>query len=173
MSVQADSRNDRRGWLRELVASATNPLLLALLLVSLLPLALMGYATYRSASQALDVEARGKLTVVREITVKQVERYFGGLHDQLRVLADDPSTREALTDFRDGFRTVLQDGAVAEPDELPGLLECASQACVVDFHRVVARELQFGEDDQDRQRRERHDGHRGAGEEEGDRTSVV
>ena len=106
MSVQADVRNDRRGWLRELVAFATNPLLLALLLVSLVPLALMGYATYRSASQTLEVEARGKLTVVREITVKQVERYFAGLHDQLRVLADDPSTRGALADFREGFRTV-------------------------------------------------------------------
>ncbi len=117
MSVQADSRNDRRGWLRELLAFATNPLLLALLLVSLVPLALMGFATYRSASQALDAEARGKLTVVREITVKQVERYFTGLHDQLRVLADDPSTREALGDFREGFRTVLQDGAVAEPEQ--------------------------------------------------------
>ncbi|MFZ4734084.1 MAG: cache domain-containing protein, partial [Pirellulales bacterium] len=117
MSVQADSRNDRRGWLRELLAFATNPLLLALLLVSLVPLAMMGYATYRSASQALDTEARAKLTVVREITVKQVERYFAGLHEQLRVLADDPSTREALGDFRDGFRTVLQDGAVAEPEQ--------------------------------------------------------
>ena len=104
MNVQADVRNDRRGWLRELVAFATNPLLLALLLVSLVPLALMGYATYRSASQTLEVEARGKLTVVREITVKQVERYFAGLHDQLRVLADDPSTRGALADFRAGFQ---------------------------------------------------------------------
>ena len=117
MSVQTGSRNDRRGWLRELLGFATNPLLLALLLVSLVPLAVMGYATYRSASQALDAEARGKLTVVREITVKQVERYFAGLHDQLRVLADDPSTREALGDFREGFRTVLQDGAVSEPEQ--------------------------------------------------------
>jgi methyl-accepting chemotaxis protein len=117
MSVQTGSGNERRGWLRELLAFATNPLLLALLLVSLVPLALMGYATYRSASQALDTEARAKLTVVREITVKQVERYFAGLHDQLRVLADDPSTREALGDFRDGFRTVLQDGVISEPEQ--------------------------------------------------------
>ena len=117
MSVQLDDRNDGRGWMRELWAFATNPLLLALLLVSLVPLALMGYATYRSASQSLDAEARSKLTVVREITVKQVERYFAGLHDHLRILADDPSTREAFSDFREGFRTVLQDDAVAEPEQ--------------------------------------------------------
>jgi hypothetical protein len=41
MSVQADVRNDRRGWLRELVAFATNPLLLSLLLVSLVSLVLV------------------------------------------------------------------------------------------------------------------------------------
>jgi methyl-accepting chemotaxis protein len=118
MSAQATGgRGEGRGWLRELVAFATNPLLLALLLVSLLPLALMGYATYRSASASLDEEARSKLQVVREITVKQVERYFGGLHDHLLVLANDPSTRGALADFREGFRTLLQDDAVTEADQ--------------------------------------------------------
>jgi len=118
MSKQATGmRGEGRGWLGEIVSFATNPLLLALLLVSLVPLALMGYATYRSASASLDDEARNKLQLVREITVKQVERYFSGIHDQLKVLADDPSTRLALGDFREGFRTLLQDDSVTEPEQ--------------------------------------------------------
>lgn len=102
-----------RGWWGELSSFLTNPLLLALLAVSLLPLAFMGYATYSSARASLDGEARSKLQVVREITVKQVERYFKGLHDQLLVLAADPSTLAAAGEFREGFRTLLQDDGVA------------------------------------------------------------
>lgn len=118
MTVRStDSRNGGRGWLGELTAFATNPLLLSLLLVSLVPLALMGYATYKSASASLDEESRNKLQVVREITVKQVERYFAGLRDQLEVLADDPSTKTALADFRAGFQTLLQDETVTEADQ--------------------------------------------------------
>ena len=116
-SKQAVAESDRRGWFWELMAFATNPLLLSLLLVSLLPLGLMGYATYRSAQTALDAQAATQLTVVRGITIKQVERYFTGLEDQLRVLAEDPSTRDAIRDFRDGFRSVLQDDAVAEEEQ--------------------------------------------------------
>ncbi len=110
-------RSGGRGWLGELVAFATNPLLLSLLLVSLVPLALMGYATYRSASASLDEESRNKLQVVREITINQVERYFAGLRDQLEVLADDPSTKAALADFRGGFQTLLQDDSVTEANQ--------------------------------------------------------
>ena len=117
MTTTSQRAGGGRGWWRELATFLANPLLLALLAVSLLPLAFMGYATYRSARTALDDEARTKLQVVREITVKQVERYFAGLHDQLLVLAADPSTRAAASDFRDGFRTLLQDDAVAAPQQ--------------------------------------------------------
>jgi len=118
MSKQATgARGEGRGWIREIISFAMNPLLLALLLVSLVPLALMGYATYRSAAASLKEEARNKLELVREITVKQVERYFSGMHDHIKVLADDPATRAALGDFREGFRTLLQDDSVTEPEQ--------------------------------------------------------
>jgi len=111
------------GWWRGLAGFLANPLLLALLAVSLLPLAFMGWSTYSRASSSLDDEARTKLQVVREITAKQVERYFQSLRDQLVVVAADPSTRDAFRDFRDGFRTVLQDDAAGEAEKKRSLAD--------------------------------------------------
>ncbi len=99
-------------WLTGLVSFATNPLLLSLLLVSLVPLAIMGYATYRTASAALDTQAESQLTVVRTITTKQVERYFATTEDQLRTLAENPSVANALVAFREGFSSVIADDAI-------------------------------------------------------------
>ncbi|NBU31145.1 MAG: hypothetical protein EBS41_06570, partial [Actinobacteria bacterium] len=99
-------------WLTGLVSFATNPLLLSLLLVSLVPLAIMGYATYRTASAALDTQAESQLTVVRTITTKQVERYFATTEDQLRTLAENPSVANALVAFRDGFSSLIADDAI-------------------------------------------------------------
>ena len=60
--------------------------------------------------------AQGKIEVVRAITVKQVERYFAGLHDQLAILAESPTTREALGDFREGrVEDGLAQGIAATP----------------------------------------------------------
>jgi methyl-accepting chemotaxis protein len=95
-----------------MVSFATNPLLLSLLLVSLVPLAIMGYATYRTASAALDTQAESQLTVVRTITTKQVERYFATTEDQLRTLAENPSVANALVAFRDGFSSLIADDAI-------------------------------------------------------------
>jgi len=83
-----------------------------LLLVSLVPLAIMGYATYRTASAALDTQAESQLTVVRTITTKQVERYFATTEDQLRTLAENPSVANALVAFRDGFSSLIADDAI-------------------------------------------------------------
>ena len=94
------------GALRSLLG---NKLLLSLLGVSLIPLALMGIATYQSAAKALTTEAFGKLETVRTITAKSVERYFQTLHDELRVLSEDRMTIDACKQFRTAFGTVLAD----------------------------------------------------------------
>jgi methyl-accepting chemotaxis protein len=93
------------GW-RSLLG---NRLLLALLGVSLIPLALMGIATYRSAAAALTTEAFSKLETVRTITAKSVERYFQRLHDELRVLSEDRMALDACKQFQAAFTTVLAD----------------------------------------------------------------
>jgi len=93
------------GW-RSLLG---NRLLLALLAVSLIPLALMGIATYRSAAAALTDEAFGKLETVRTITAKSVERYFQTLHDELRVLSEDRMAIDACQQLCDAFTTLAAD----------------------------------------------------------------
>jgi len=99
------SRTAAGGW-RSLFG---NKLLLALLGVSLIPLALMGIATYRSAASTLTSEAFAKLETVRTITGKSVERYFQTLHDELRVLSEDRMTIDACKQFQSAFPNVLAD----------------------------------------------------------------
>ena len=96
------------GW-RSLLG---NRLLLALLAVSLIPLAILAVATYRSAAAALTDEAFAKLETVRTITAKSVERYFQTLHDELRVLAEDRMTIAACQELQKSFATVVSDNAV-------------------------------------------------------------
>jgi methyl-accepting chemotaxis protein len=115
MNAMADSHagGSWLGWLGRFLG---NPLLVALLAMSLLPLALTGIATHWLSSDTLDASSRQKLEVVRSITAKQVERYFTGLHDQIAVLAEDPSSLEALRDLNAGFRALGTPGAETAAD---------------------------------------------------------
>ncbi|MFM8290640.1 MAG: methyl-accepting chemotaxis protein, partial [Planctomycetia bacterium] len=93
------------GWLSFL----GNRLLLALLAVSLIPMAFMGMTTYRTASQALREEAFSKLETVNAVTAKAVERYFENLRHQLQVLAEDQMALDALKRFTAGAQQVVAD----------------------------------------------------------------
>jgi len=87
------------GWMSLL----GNRLLLALLAVSLIPLALTGIAMYNSSADAIRTQAFNQLETVRTITAKAVERYFESQHNQLRVAAADRMTSDALRQFRSAF----------------------------------------------------------------------
>ena len=110
--IDATASNDRpkaaaaAGTWRSLLG---NKLLLSLLAVSLIPLALMGIATYRSAASALTADAFSKLEIVRTITAKSVERYFQTLHNELRVISEDRMAIDACKQFQAAFTTVLAD----------------------------------------------------------------
>ena len=103
-------RSTSGGWRSFL----TNPLLLALLGVSLIPMAFMGMTSYRGSSAALREQAFKQLDAINTVTAKSVERYFETLRQQLTVLAEGRTTRESLGAFRDGLATILADDSVDE-----------------------------------------------------------
>ena len=96
------------GW----ASLLANRLLLSLLAVSLIPMAFMGYASQRSASEALRDQAFKQLETVNTITAKSVERYFLTLHDELQVLAEDRMVATALREFTAATGSLLEDDGV-------------------------------------------------------------
>ncbi|MDA0254745.1 MAG: methyl-accepting chemotaxis protein [Planctomycetota bacterium] len=106
----ASDRIGRAGW-RSLLG---NRLLLALLAVSLIPMALMGLASQQWAGSALKEQAFKQLETVNTITGESVERYFVTLHDELRVLSEDRMIVSALRSFTAGAASILADDGVDE-----------------------------------------------------------
>ena len=90
----------------------TNPLLLALLGVSLIPMAFMGLANYRTSSSALREQAFKQLDTVNTITAKAVERYFGTLRQELSVLAEGRICVESLEKFTAGMASLRSDDKI-------------------------------------------------------------
>ena len=99
-----------------LLSFFSNRLLLALLAVSLLPLAIMGYATYLSAAKSIEQKAQEQLQTVNAVTAKAVTRYFNTMEEQLRITADNRMTLEALESFTKGFKSILKENAVTEAE---------------------------------------------------------
>jgi methyl-accepting chemotaxis protein len=103
-----DSVGPSGGWRSFL----TNPLLLALLGVSLIPMGFMGMTSYRAASAALRQQAFHQLDTVNAVTAKAVERYFTSLRQELSVLADSGMCAESLREFTAGLATLRADDKV-------------------------------------------------------------
>lgn len=100
------------GW-RSLLG---NRLLLALLAVSLIPMALMGLASQQASSAALKTQAFKQLETVNTITGQSVERYFATLHDELRVLSEDRMISAAIREFTAGVADLLTEDGVDEKE---------------------------------------------------------
>ena len=103
-----DSIGPSGGWRSFL----TNPLLLALLGVSLIPMGFMGMTSYRASSAALREQAFHQLDTVNAVTAKAVERYFTSLRQELSVLAESGMCAESLRDFTAGLATLRADDKV-------------------------------------------------------------
>ena len=89
--------------------SLRNLVLAALLTMSLVPLALMGIAMYRTAAAALRDEAFARLEAVRTVTGRSVERYFTTLQQELLVAANQPQAREAVASLREAWQALPRD----------------------------------------------------------------
>lgn len=90
----------------------TNPLLLALLGVSLIPMLFMGLMNYRTSSAALREQAFKQLDTVNAITAKAVERYFSTLRQELSVLAEGRICVESLQKFAAGMASLRNDDRI-------------------------------------------------------------
>ena len=100
----------RWGW----QALLDNRLLLALLAVSLIPMALMGLASQQASSTALKTQAFKQLETVITITGRSVERYFATLHNELRVLSEDRMITAAIRELTAGAAGILAADGVDE-----------------------------------------------------------
>jgi len=91
--------------------SLRNLVLAALLLMSLVPLALMGIAMYRSAAAALRDEAFARLEAIRTVVGRSVERYFTTLQQELAVAANQSQARAAVASLREAWQALPRDNA--------------------------------------------------------------
>jgi methyl-accepting chemotaxis protein len=110
-------------------------ILLALLLLSLPPLAITSWVMYRRGAEALKRDAFARLEVVRTITAESVERYFASLRNELVVAADDGTALAAVRGFAAAIKEV---GASAADDDVIA----DRRAVAADYARGVAAALQ-------------------------------
>jgi len=88
-------------------ASLRRLILTALLVMSLVPLAVLGLSMYRSASSSLHREACSRLEAVRTITAQSVERYFGTLREELLATAASGRPQEAVAALRTAIAEIV------------------------------------------------------------------
>lgn len=108
------------GLLGKLRAMLAGNLLLALLLVSLLPLLVLGITVYQYASHLHVEQAAENLTATRTLKATQVEHYFKSIHEHVRVFSESLMVIDAMRSFSDAFASAREDAGVsdAEIDEM-------------------------------------------------------
>lgn len=91
-------------------------LTIAFLCCGLIPLAIAGVCSYRTAnngletvgkngSDALTAAAKNKLSGYRQIKRKQIEEYFHSVRGQIQTLSDNKMVVDAMRDFRHSFKS--------------------------------------------------------------------
>ena len=85
----------------------------AFLLVALVAIISTSYLGYTEAKRSLVTSIGNHLTNLREAKAQQVETYFRGVNNQVKLLGMCPATVEATRAFRDAFRQL--DGAKPDP----------------------------------------------------------
>ncbi len=81
------------------------PKLTAIILIAgLVPLAIVGFLSFRQAGSALDSEAESKLEAVAALKSGQAEAWFAERVLDLELLAEFPATNQAMLDYIEAFR---------------------------------------------------------------------
>ncbi len=73
---------------------------------------------YVMASRSLERESFAKLTAVREMKASQVEDYFRHIADQVVTFSEDRMIIDAMSSFRNSFRSVIDSEPTLDPARL-------------------------------------------------------
>ena len=76
-----------------------NKLLALLAVVALLPMFLLGYSMYQSASKGIEKQAFAQLTAIRTVKAKQIEDYFTQIDNQIQTFSQNLAIVEAMKEF--------------------------------------------------------------------------
>ena len=112
-----------------LQATFSNRLLLAVLGVSLIPLAVLGGTMYVIASRSLIAAETQKLESIRAVKIDDVTDYFHSVRDQLLTMSESRLSAQAMQEFRKALATdaAAKPTAAETPAETPRTNPFASQ----------------------------------------------
>lgn len=88
-----------------------------ILLAGLVPLAVVGFLSFRQAGSALDAEAESKLEAVAALKSGQAEAWFAERVLDLELLAEFPSTSQATVDYTAAFRAGVDSSQYQQAQE--------------------------------------------------------
>ena len=100
--MNKSSSRDR--FFTRLIALVTGELLLTLLVLSIVPLLILGITVYQYVSRLQASEAEKALEQDRFSKSAQIERYFESIHDQVRIFSEDLMVIEAMKDFTAAYQ---------------------------------------------------------------------
>ncbi len=99
-----------RGWIARVFTVLTGELLITLLLLSLIPLLILGVTVYFYASRLQSEQAEASLVEKRISKSVQIERYFETVHDQVRVFSENLMVVNAMKEFTEAFNQLDKNG---------------------------------------------------------------
>jgi len=102
--------------------SIRNKLLFLLTIVALVPMGLLGYSMYKSASNGIRSQAFAQLTAIRTVKAKQIEDYFGQIDNQIQTFSQNLSIVEAMKEFPSALAAARSEVQVDE-DQMQSMKE--------------------------------------------------
>ncbi|MFO7819861.1 MAG: methyl-accepting chemotaxis protein, partial [Halanaerobacter sp.] len=95
-------------------------LTVAFVIVILLGVGITGYLSYRQSSTALVEEIEKELTAVRELKQDQVESYYDGLIENIKIVAELKTVENNVEDFAEAFEKGIDSSEYKEFGETVG-----------------------------------------------------
>lgn len=96
-------------------------LLIAILIVSLLPLVVVSILSYNNAKMEIEKIVTDELTAVREVKASQIEDYFQHIQDQVITFSNNRMIIDAMVEFDEAFDVASEEYSGAVSDSRKGI----------------------------------------------------